>query len=157
MQIEGTRVCAYCEQTYPADQVTRGKAPMLPRCRECKRTQINAYHRSYRQTPNGHAAVKKGTDARYQDAKALLEKMKSGPCVDCGGTFIPRAMHFDHRDPTAKYRGISAMASSNRAKALLAEIAKCDLVCANCHAYRTERQVQAGLVRFGRPRKGAAS
>lgn len=149
MQDEYTRVCKTCRQEWPESEFWNHRGTRSsPHCRECR----NAYYRAYRRTSNGYAINKAVSDARYQKAKALLEKLKSGPCVDCGGTFIPRAMHFDHRDPTTKKYGISALASSNRVKAILEEVAKCDLVCANCHAYRTERQVQAGLVKTGRPR-----
>jgi hypothetical protein len=117
-------------------------------CVACYRQRNNAWRRS----AAGRASLRKAQAQRYQSARALLEKLKSGPCVDCGGTFIPRAMHFDHRDPTTKKYNISVLASANRVKAILEEVAKCDLVCANCHAYRTERQVQAGLVKTGRPR-----
>jgi hypothetical protein len=38
-------------------------------------------------------------------------------------------------------------------KAMLAEVSKCDLVCANCHAIRTFQQHQARLfIHTGRPR-----
>ena len=67
-----------------------------------------------------------------------LRSLKNHPCQDCGGTFIPEAMHWDHRDPTSKLFGVANANQNNVSKArILAEIAKCDLVCANCHAART--------------------
>jgi hypothetical protein len=38
-------------------------------------------------------------------------------------------------------------------EAYFAEIAKCDLVCANCHRKESDAQHKAGLIRRGRPRK----
>jgi hypothetical protein len=145
---EYTRVCRGCRRELPEKEFSLGDRGTSARCRDCR----NAYQRAYRRTSVGFGKVSAIAASRYQKGKALLEKLKSGPCVDCGGTFIPRAMHFDHRDPTTKKHNISPLASSNRVKAILEEVAKCDLVCANCHAYRTEHQVQAGLVKFGRPR-----
>ena len=47
-------------------------------------------------------------------------------------------MDFDHRDPSTKCFGLSHaifQAWSN----VLAEIDKCDVVCANCHRIRTHK------------------
>lgn len=47
-------------------------------------------------------------------------------------------MEFDHRDPTTKLFSVTvAVSASKRSKgAILREIEKCDLVCANCHRLR---------------------
>jgi hypothetical protein len=146
---QGTeRVCSYCQEPRePLRHQRRANYGKLI-CDVCTAERDRAHRRS----AQFRARNRTFGAARYQSAKALLEKLKRGPCVDCGGTFIPRAMHFDHRDSATKKYNISNLASANRVKAILEEVAKCDLVCANCHAYRTERQVQAGLVKTGRPR-----
>lgn len=56
--------------------------------------------------------------------------------MDCGGVFHWFAMHFDHRPEHHKKFNISAAGNRNREK-VAEEIAKCDLVCGNCHAIRT--------------------
>lgn len=73
---------------------------------------------------------------RKQGRRKLLEeiKVKSG-CVDCGND-EPSVLDFDHRDPTTKKFSISN--SVGRIwEDLLAEVAKCDVRCANCHRKRT--------------------
>jgi hypothetical protein len=64
--------------------------------------------------------------------------------MDCGGSFHPVCMQFDHiAERGEKFKDISKMMNYGLQK-LYEEIAKCDLVCANCHALRTyNRQVQA--------------
>lgn len=58
--------------------------------------------------------------------------------MDCGGRFHFSAMHFDHLPEYEKVEQISRLANSNTSYARIdAEIAKCELVCANCHAVRT--------------------
>lgn len=58
--------------------------------------------------------------------------------MDCGQRFHPAAMDFDHRPGEGKLYTISTMKSTARAAGLLeAELAKCDLVCSNCHRVRT--------------------
>ena len=60
------------------------------------------------------------------------------PCADCGGVFHYAAMEWDHRPGTEKSAIVSALvAQTNSRRRVLEEIAKCDLVCANCHAVRT--------------------
>jgi hypothetical protein len=59
------------------------------------------------------------------------------PCRDCGGCFHPAAMVWDHLPGTEKVGDISYLARRHGRKRILAEIAKCELVCANCHAVRT--------------------
>jgi hypothetical protein len=73
---------------------------------------------------------------RYQAHLAVLNRLRSGPCEDCGGRFPACAMDFDHRPGQTKVKAVSRMASS-KLERLLAEAAKCDIVCANCHRLRT--------------------
>jgi hypothetical protein len=57
--------------------------------------------------------------------------------MDCGISYIPSVMQFDH------VRGSKTIALSEAAshgwsrESMAAEIEKCELVCANCHAIRT--------------------
>jgi hypothetical protein len=45
-------------------------------------------------------------------------------------------MHFDHRPGEVKEFNIGHQVTASMSR-ILAEIKKCDLVCANCHAERT--------------------
>src|SRR6266849_507145 len=76
--------------------------------------------------------------ARYARARALVTKATNRPCLDCGGIFHFSAMDFDH------VRGkklFTIGAGIVRAlKKVMDEIAKCDLVCANCHRVRTYKR-----------------
>lgn len=72
---------------------------------------------------------------RYDDAlRVFLAAAKAAPCQDCGVEYPPYVMDFDHRDPSSKRANVSRL---NHIAAVKAEIAKCDLVCANCHRERT--------------------
>ena len=77
-----------------------------------------------------------------------IEQAKNRPCTDCDGTFPYCCMHFDHRDPTEKVFCISEAVTELKCNMvdLDAEIAKCDVVCANCHAIRTSKHRALGLV-----------
>ena len=56
-------------------------------------------------------------------------------CVDCGYNKHPEALQFDHRPGVVKTGNISQWSGS--IDSLIAEMDKCDVVCANCHAIRT--------------------
>lgn len=76
---------------------------------------------------------------------ALLRGLKAEPCTDCGGRFPPECMDYDHLHN--KKREIGRLKrDTGSSRRLLEEIAKCELVCANCHRIRTLARVLA-LVR----------
>lgn len=69
---------------------------------------------------------------------AYVNAAKAKPCGDCGGVFHHTAMDFDHVDSSTKKYDVSRLAHSRVSIAMIsAEIAKCELVCANCHRVRT--------------------
>lgn len=72
---------------------------------------------------------------RAKERKALIRSYKNRPCVDCYIQFAPCAMDFHHVRGVKKFSVGYALRYS--LKATLAEIAKCDVVCANCHRIRT--------------------
>lgn len=68
---------------------------------------------------------------------ARMRELKSVPCLDCGGTFHPSAMTFDHRPGTEKVADLASLARDGCTGLFEQELSKCDVVCANCHALRT--------------------
>ena len=83
-----------------------------------------------------HSRVSPSKTPRRAAFKVWLDQLKSAPCVDCSESFPPEAMDYDHLDHTEKLKGITQMWSWSRDRVLV-EIAKCELVCANCHGERT--------------------
>ena len=74
--------------------------------------------------------------ARYR-ARLWEVKRESG-CVDCGYNEHPVALQFDHLPEFEKVFTISQTPVS--AERLEAELLKCEVVCANCHAVRTHER-----------------
>ncbi len=72
-----------------------------------------------------------------------MRDLKRAPCVDCGGSFPPWCMQFDHIDGAGvKRANVSLLVAQGYSEAaMVEEIAKCELVCANCHANRTYQRV----------------
>jgi hypothetical protein len=82
---------------------------------------------------------------RRQRNYDYVNALKMAPCTDCKNTFPPICMDFDHVRGT-KYKrpgmnttgGVASMCAQGLSlKNIKAEIAKCELVCANCHRIRT--------------------
>lgn len=69
--------------------------------------------------------------------RAEMDELKTAPCMDCGGMFPPECMDWDHRPGEQKTGSLGGLYIASRAK-VMAEIAKCDLVCSNCHRIRTK-------------------
>jgi hypothetical protein len=92
--------------------------------------------RAYQQSPKGRGVQSRSRARRREWLNAI--KLERG-CIDCGFKTHAAALQFDHRDPETKIksshrrRGMTTSWSKER---LLAEIAKCDVRCANCHAIR---------------------
>lgn len=70
---------------------------------------------------------------RNRDRSTRLKEAAGGACARCGYDKCIAALHFHHRDPATKLFRLagSYMLAWDR---LVAEVAKCDLLCANCHA-----------------------
>lgn len=71
--------------------------------------------------------------------EALRRYKEQHSCKDCGGRFIAEVMEFDHTRGQKKF-SICEKGGDVSLATLKAEIAKCDLVCANCHRIRTYRR-----------------
>lgn len=72
--------------------------------------------------------------------KKLLEFIKEAknlPCMDCGIKYPYYVMDFDHRDSKSKKFSISQYNQIGSIEKIKNEIAKCDVICANCHRERT--------------------
>lgn len=77
--------------------------------------------------------------------RSLILSAKNKLCADCGGRWHPMVMEFDHLPGTEKELTLGlAHRKKWGVKKILAEIAKCEVVCPTCHRIRTYRR--AGLI-----------
>ena len=72
----------------------------------------------------------------------FIISLKNQPCADCGQKFPHYIMEFDH----IRGKREEKISDSQGISAILKEIEKCDLVCANCHCTREwiRRQLTEG-------------
>lgn len=113
------KVCGVCQPCYEQHYAHLSKS--------------SDYHKDkQRKERNAH---KKDKIARGRHF--LFEILKSASCMDCGySNWI--ALEFDHRDPEQKHDAVTRMVNDGTTlERIKQEVAKCDIVCANCHAIRT--------------------
>lgn len=72
---------------------------------------------------------------RNNPKRLFVEQLKqSSNCMMCGFSH-PAALQFHHRDPSSKVEAVANMLGGKYSlDDIKAEIDKCDLLCANCHA-----------------------
>lgn len=58
-------------------------------------------------------------------------------CMDCGVKYPYYVLDLDHREPSEKKFTPSLLHKTNSWEKMIAELKKCDVVCANCHRKRT--------------------
>lgn len=94
---------------------------------------------AYKNSEKQRAAQKEWKKRR----QIIIQDLKRRPCEDCGGSFHPACMQFDHVPGRGdKFKDVSKM-TNYKLDRVYEEVAKCDLVCANCHALRTYYRQQA--------------
>jgi hypothetical protein len=87
---------------------------------------------------------------RQRATVAWLRDLRRVPCMDCGGVFPPHVRDFDHRDPATKSFGLASENVYLKSRQVLAaEVAKCDVVCANCHRIRTAAALEGTVPKYG--------
>lgn len=80
---------------------------------------------------------------RQTEFYSRTKELKSAPCMDCGVVRLPAAMDFDHVQG-AKFLDLARMSQMSW-ELVVGEIAKCDVVCANCHRVRTRDRRRRGV------------
>lgn len=118
-------------------------------CRECSRAASQMHYQAAAAVYKARAAINR-IRYRARNRENLRALLKAAKCADCGISEFA-VLEFDHRDPTTKFHEVSDLARGVGSwKTVLAEIVKCDVVCANCHRRRTA--ARAGwrkLIGFG--------
>ncbi len=116
-------------------------------CRQCRNLIDRKSYQSHRNdrisrtqawTKANMPYVLSRNTARRKTTKLELIALKGGKCVRCGYDEHPAALDFDHIDPAGKSRQISYLINDGvKREVLLAELEKCQLLCANCHRIKT--------------------
>ena len=131
-----TKACARCGQVKPIDEFAWRRRAIGQRhnyCRPCHSAYRREHYLANRQRYIDRAK-RRANSVAEEWAIFLVEYFRENPCADCGET-DPLVLEFDHlRD---KAFNISKGLRDRSRQSVLDEIAKCEVVCANCHRRRT--------------------
>jgi hypothetical protein len=136
-----TKVCSKCGP--PAQPIenfaicSRARGTRQAMCRSCQSHYSKVHYETYRSKYIRKARVRNAIQSSI-NAEFLIEYLKGHPCVDCGESDIV-VLEFDHQRD--KLLNISVLCRDGYSlEKLKQEIAKCEVVCANCHRRRTAKQ-----------------
>lgn len=118
--------------------VTRGTLEVLVAYRktEDQKRASDKHYLANKQAYKDRAVARK--QALRDEVKELKE---ASPCTDCGISYPYYVMHYDHLGLEEKVLDVSRLINKTASRVqVMNEIAKCELVCANCHAERTHQR-----------------
>lgn len=137
----GEKACALClHANNKTSDARRLKAEKSVEYQERRRARSREANRRYAEA-NPERASNSAALSRAA-GREIIREAKNRPCADCGTQYPYYVMQFDHLDPSEKSFAIG-IAATRSPEVLRAEIAKCEVVCANCHAERTHQQWMA--------------
>ena len=94
---------------------------------------IEAYRQEYNNTPANKVKKRRATRKIHSRNKQFVWDIKTNSkCIRCGEDH-PACLVFHHRDPSQKKDYIPRLIKSSSIKTIQEEIAKCDILCFNCH------------------------
>lgn len=133
--------CKVCKQDKNvSDFYTRKRhraGELYTTCKECMKRRGRTY---YHENKVRQLKLARARNTRYRrERREFLHKLKNKPCADCGNVFPPYVMDFHHVEPETKEASVATLIHANVAttERITAEVAKCILLCANCHRIRT--------------------
>jgi hypothetical protein len=136
-----TKICTRCKiekdlQSFSARKLAKdGKASW---CRACYKVNWDErYYENHQHYRSSHNASR--NKIREQNAKKVFEYLAQNPCKNCGES-DPIVLEFDHRDKNDKIENIANLVLNSSWTRIEKEIAKCDVLCANCHRRKSAKQ-----------------
>ena len=139
------KICNLCKQPKEFDQYSlvwssgrtnRGTRVPMARCKSC-------VYLIYKQRYSGEEGKRKKAAIRLTSRTKRIKKFRdlkeSTPCNDCQQHYPYYVMQFDHVRGE-KIAAVGTFLSLGDWKAAEEEIKKCEIVCSNCHAERTQQR-----------------
>lgn len=127
--------CPRCKQNKNSNEFGKNRAKkdgLQGICKLCKRL------RDKRHYDENKSWYNQRNEKAHIELLRWYREAKLSPCADCKQSYHFTAMEWDHLPEFEKVESISLMVRRGCSKSkILNEIAKCELVCANCHRVRT--------------------
>jgi hypothetical protein len=139
MDEHSSKRCGRCQVSKPLSEFAPKGKWRQGYCRAC----VSEYYREYYR--RNKAAYVARAISHNRKVREVVRGAKQRPCADCGQCYPYYVMDFDRREGEENICNVAELHGHRRTslRMLLAEIAKCDVVCANCHRERTHQRKQA--------------
>ena len=135
------KLCPTCQQWRENAEFSKDRARkdgLQSQCKTCRKEVDRQIYLN--RTPEKHQAIKQREQQReIENARRVYEYLLTHPCVDCGES-DPGVLEFDHVNGQ-KVSEVSVMIYDGYSwETIAAEIAKCEVRCANCHLIATSER-----------------
>ncbi len=125
--------CSKCKKEKPTSEFAEAKGRydgLQTYCIPCKKEYGKDHYNK-----NRKVYLSRSKNQR-KAAQEYVDNLKRKPCADCGQNFPSCVMDFDHVRGKKEFN-IATGLRFKGIQQILAEVAKCDVVCSNCHRIRT--------------------
>lgn len=123
------KICGKCKSEKSTKEFAKKTGTRLQsHCNSCQREYLRKHYAN-----NKDYYLRRNKLNEERNRQYIIEA-KNRPCADCGKTYPSYVMDFDHIERKSFTIGANL---HNHHKTVVAEILKCDVVCANCHRERT--------------------
>lgn len=134
--------CSRCRLDLPEDQFffRKDRGVLYSQCRDCHKRSVRETYQRHRDHKIAVQLLRK--QRQKQESRAFVQELRrTTPCADCLLQYHWVAMQFDHVRGI-KYRCVTELVNLGCSlRVVQREIAKCEIVCANCHAIRTYKRL----------------
>lgn len=126
-------ICGRCGQDKSVEDFSNSEKERQKKqfyCKSCNREYCKRhYHKN-------KARYRENRIRLVKEIREMITAAKAVPCSDCKKKYPSCVMDFDHVKGNKAFN-IGASCRSGSKKAVLTEMAKCEVVCSNCHRIRT--------------------
>ncbi len=133
------KICPGCGQERDTERdfawKNKAKGTRQRWCKSC-RAEANRTHYQNNKQIYLNRAITRNNRVNTENKHKLYTYLSSHPCVDCGETDI-RVLEFDHVRGNKTLTIARLLDYATSWPAIEAEIAKCEVRCANCHRLKT--------------------
>ena len=134
--------CLNCQKDLPVEwfkEKGNNTEVYLPNCLPCSARYQTQWHRLHEDARKA-ARQERRISQSQENREYILSLKEKSVCTDCRRKWPSYVLDFDHIGE-GKTEIISRMTKRRNLEAVIKEIAKCELVCANCHRYRTQTRI----------------
>ena len=127
-----TKICSKCKSEKPTTEFrwrNKSKGTLHSQCKECEKIRDKIHYKE--SVLRRNSVITTALNQKNRNVE-IVEEARSCGCKKCGELRF-YVLDFHHRNPEEKANVIAHMIKSSSAENLIAELKKCDVLCANCH------------------------